>query len=116
MIEFDMGDLDGLARDVGSAGRRVKERAQTIVRKTGHDVVTDAQQLVPVDTGALKNSIGVDFDPDDLGFEAGPTMEYGPFVEWGTSRMPPQPYMTPAFDRRIEPAMEAVEQISGQIL
>lgn len=119
MIEFDMSEVNALARDLDAAGPRAVERSQVVVKKTGHDTVSDAETLVPVDTGNLKNSISVDFDADGLGFEAGPTAHYGGYVEYGTSnedesvRMSPQPYMNPAFDRRLTPAMQAFEQIVG---
>lgn len=111
-----MGELLRLADDLGDAGPQVEDRCKRVVEKTGHDVVSDAQALAPVDTGNLKNSISVDFDADGLGFEAGPTANYAHFLEWGTSRMAPQPYMIPAFDRRIEPAIEALGQVAGRIL
>lgn len=114
-LDIDTSELTDLARDLGAAPTRVEERASVVVQRTGHDVVADAQAIVPVDTGLLKNSIGVDFDPDGLGFEAGPTASYAAFVEWGTSRMAPQPYMTPAFDRRIPPAIDALEPIAGNL-
>jgi HK97 gp10 family phage protein len=116
VIEFDASEVERLADDLNEAGPRAVERAKLAISKTGHDTVADAQNLVPVDTGNLKNSIGVDIDPDGLGFEAGPTANYGHYVEYGTSRMSPQPYMMPAFDRRLPPAYEAFGQIVGGIL
>jgi HK97 gp10 family phage protein len=113
MIEFDMSEVNALARDLDAAGPRAVERSQVVVGKTGHDTVSDAETLVPVDTGNLKNSLGVDFDDDGLGFEAGTAVDYGRYVEYGTSRMSPQPYMHPAFDRQLPPAMQAFEQIVG---
>jgi HK97 gp10 family phage protein len=40
--------------------------------------------------------------PGDLTAEVGPTAEYGAFVEYGTSRMRAQPYMTPASEQAGE--------------
>jgi HK97 gp10 family phage protein len=86
------------------------------VQKTGHDVVRDAQAFAPVDTGNLRNSIGVDFDSDRLGFEAGPTASYAPYLEWGTSRMGPHAFMGPAFDRNVPAFIAASEELGGVIL
>lgn len=113
---WDTSDLDKLAADLAQAGPKAETLAKAVVRKTGFDTVAGAQTVAPVDTGNLKNSIGVDFDPDGLGFEAGPTANYGHFVEYGTSRMSPQPYMGPAFDRAVGPLPEVFKQIGEKAL
>jgi hypothetical protein len=48
--------------------------------------------------------------------EVGPTVEYGLFQEIGTSTMPPQPYMAPAFDRRVPGYELALAQVAEQEL
>ena len=116
MIDFDASEIERLADDLDGAGPRAIEQARTVVGKTGHDTVTAAQRLVPVDTGFLKSSIGVDIDGDGLGFDAGPTASYGHFVEWGTSRMSPQPYLMPAFDQQLPQAYAALEQVAAGML
>jgi hypothetical protein len=57
------------------------------------------QARTPVDTGNLKSSESVDVD--GLRFEAGPTADYGEYVELGTSRMAAEPYAGPAFDQEL---------------
>lgn len=115
MIEFDASDVNRFAHDLEEAAPRVLAGARLVVRKTGHDTVRGAQQLAPVDTGHLRSSIGVDIDPDGLGFEVGPYASYGHFVEWGTSRMSPQPYLLPAFDAQLPAAFEALEQVLARM-
>jgi HK97 gp10 family phage protein len=109
-------DLNRLEVDLLEGGLRVAAQASLAVRKNGFYVVRDAQIFCPVDTGALKNSIGVDFDGDGLGYEAGPTMEYAPHVEWGTSRMGPHAFLGPAFDRNLPDVITALEQLGGSIV
>jgi HK97 gp10 family phage protein len=116
MISWDMSEVRALADDLGDAGPRVVERSRLVVEKTGYDTVADAQTLCPVRTGHLKSTIDADYDADGLGFEAGATASYAHFVEFGTSRMSPQPYLMPAFDRRVPPAFQALEQVAGDIL
>lgn len=115
-MEFDASDVDRLGRDLEEAVPRVLAGARLVVGKTGHDVVRGAQQLAPVDTGHLRSSIGVDIDPDGLGFEAGPYADYGHYVEFGTSRMSPQPYLLPAFDAQLPAAFEALGQVVERML
>jgi hypothetical protein len=120
-----------LARDIEHNADMVPGKARLIVEKTGHDTVALAQAGAPVDTGYLKNSISVDFD--GLGFEAGPTAEYGAYVEEGTDPhdipdafgwgitvhhpgTPAEPYMGPAADVTIPRALEAFGHLGGQAL
>lgn len=105
-----------LAVALHDAGPEAVEKAKTVVSKSRHDVVAGAQAICPVDTGNLKNSIGVDFDEDGLGWEAGPTANYGAYVEYGTRRMAPQAYMGPSFDRVAAEVQPLLEQIAGGIL
>lgn len=54
----------------------------------------EAVKRVPVDTGNLKESIGHSTDDDAAYCFA--NAEYAPYQEYGTSRMPGQPYLRPA--------------------
>lgn len=113
---FDDAELRAFAAVLDEAGSSTIRKAQGAVVKTGADIVGDARGTVAVDTGYLKSTIGMDVDPDGLGLEAGPTAEYGAFVERGTSRMAPQPYLGPAFDRRAPGLERAIRDLGGDIL
>lgn len=111
---FESSGLRSLSIDLGRAGARAVPLASKAVRKTAHDIEADAKVFVPVDTGNLRNSISTDVGV--LSAEIGPTAEYGLYVEGGTSRMAPQPYMDPAADRREPELVKALEQIADGIL
>lgn len=53
-----------------------------------------AKRLCPVDTGNLRNSISHANDKDSA--YIGSNVEYAPYVELGTKRMKPRPYLKPA--------------------
>ena len=117
-VSGDFSELRDLAADLSKAGPEAAERAKVVVRKTALDVEASAKVYAPVDTGFLRTSIGntVTIGGDVIEAEVGPTAEYGLYVELGTSRMAPQPYLAPAFDR-VEPGfVAAMEQIGGEIL
>lgn len=103
-VHIDTSQVHQLAADMRRHADETEAKAEEIVAKVTHDIVATAQAIVPVDTGNLKNSIGAEVS--GLTGEAGPTAEYGAYVEFGTSRMSPQPYMGPAFDMN-EPKFEA---------
>lgn len=140
-MAWDVSDLNGLIDNLGKAGPKAEKLTQLIVKKIGFDTVAGAQKRVPVDTGNLKNTIGQDFDDDGMGFEAGPTANYGADVEYGTQAHEirprdakalhwvdsegrdmfrrrvwhpgtrPQPYMRPAFDEAVKP----IDNVMGQV-
>lgn len=113
-LYVDTTEVRHLAFDLGKAPADVEEKAARAIAKTAHEIEADAKAIVSVDTGFLKNSISTDVD--GLTAEIGPTANYGVYVEEGTSRMSPEPYMRPAFDRRKEGLVQALEQIAGDIL
>ena len=56
-----------------------------------------AKEIVPVDTGALQESIHVE-KGDQLGeYRVVASEPYAAFVEFGTSKMAAQPYLIPAW-------------------
>lgn len=99
----DASGLHSLGYDLTKAGTKAQNMAREAVAKTAADITGDAKQFAPVDTGNLKSSIGHDLSNagGESSAEIGPTANYGLFVETGTSRMAPQPFVGPAFDRRI---------------
>ncbi|GAA2860106.1 HK97-gp10 family putative phage morphogenesis protein [Nonomuraea rubra] len=143
MNGWDTSELDGLIKDLDEVAPRTEALTRTVVKKIGHDTVTLGQNKAPVDTGNLKNSIGVDPIDDWMGFEAGPTAAYGADVEYGTEPheikarnagalfwegaehpvksiqhpgTDPQPYMRPAFDQATEPLDKVMAQIAKKAI
>lgn len=59
-------------------------------------VQRSARDFVPVDTGILKGSIRTQLYPKQQTGVVYTTTEYAPYVEFGTRKMPAQPFMVPA--------------------
>ncbi len=70
------------------------------LQAAGTDAVNEAQGLVPVGTGALKNSIYTEVKGNDT-VAIGAREEYGPYVEYGTSKQNAQPFIEPAAQRAL---------------
>lgn len=102
-----MDDLRTLAADLTKAGAKAQNMARLVVEKTTLDIEADAKNYSPVRTGNLRASIGHTYSYEDGAVESeiGPTASYGSYLEFGTSRMAPRPYMAPALERRA-PAFE----------
>jgi HK97 gp10 family phage protein len=68
-------------------------------------IATEAARIVPIDTGALCSSIRWQkIDKNTVEIYAGDpgNVDYAAFVEFGTYKMDPQPYMRPAVDSQIK--------------
>lgn len=91
---------------IGTLGKVINEGGSAAA-----DVVVShaKKDYVPVDTGNLKKSITKQKTSE--GWEIGPTMDYGLYVEIGTSRMAAQPYMAPASDNHQDEIREAFAKI-----
>jgi HK97 gp10 family phage protein len=80
-LKLNMGEVNSKREEVVA---RIMRRAAEI-----------AKEIVPVDTGALRDSISA--GPDYLAAD----MPYASFVEYGTEKMDAQPFMTPAINQAI---------------
>lgn len=75
--------------------------AEEVVDNLGVIALKAARQTVPVDTGALKQSLNLDVDKK--GFDAvatvGTPLDYAAEVEYGSGSKSPQPYLRPALEQ-----------------
>jgi len=83
----------------------LRRQASAAIRKAAFDIEAHAKAVVPVDTGNLKNSIQTTME-DDLTAVVGTHVEYAPYVEFGTYKMSPRPYLGPAAEA-VRPSLEA---------
>ena len=82
------------------------EKTRAVVKKASFDVEGQGKNRVPVDTGALKNSISTEFEDGGLTGIVAPHTDYALFVELGTRRQSAQPYLIPAAEA-VRPAFIA---------
>lgn len=87
------------------------EPVKAVVRKHTAELQQKAMQKAPVDTGALKRSIMLDISDGGLTGTVEPTMDYAPYVEWGTRFMSAQPFMKPAFDEQAPQFKSDLERL-----
>lgn len=69
-----------------------------------------AKNIVPVDTGHLRDSINSTSEPISDGAKAtiGTNVEYAAYVELGTSRMQAEPYLHPALQKNKDKAKNLI--------
>jgi HK97 gp10 family phage protein len=110
--------LDELFEALGDQKAAVRKAQGPALRAAGAVVETEAKQLVPVDTGTLRDAIVVDAIRRGgvvVAVEVGPTIPpafHAHLVEFGTDRgSPAQPFMRPAWDTRKKEALDAAKTI-----
>lgn len=98
---------------IPQVSRKIEGLAERVVRKTAFDLQAHAQQIVPVDTGFLRNSI-LTTQTGPLSATVGTNAEYAAYVELGTATQTPQPYLGPAAEAvrsGFEAAFQAIDKL-----
>jgi HK97 gp10 family phage protein len=85
-----------LHSDLTRIAAKCPQAAEAALELTARDILTVAQALSPVDTGAMRDSGAVE-TPSPGVRHVGFGVEYAPFNEYGTVNMPATPFLTPAF-------------------
>lgn len=88
--------------------RAIHSALVTAISKAAVHVQGEAKMRVPVRTGNLKGSITQEVD--GLTGTVGTNVEYAPFVEYGTVRQSPQPYLFPALDENKDNIRQMIRE------
>ncbi len=107
-IEIDTKKLDKFAE-------KMNWSVDWALGATSFQVTGLAQSTVPVDTGALKNSLGPT-RVKELEYQVGDHVEYGIYVELGTHKMAARPFLVPALRKAIQQICDAVEKEFAKVL
>lgn len=117
-VSFGTDDLDRLVATFDAKVVGMDSRTSLVVRKAAFDVERYAKQGAAVDTGFMRSSIHTVIQTNNwrtYGAEVIAEAFYSFFVEHGTTRMAPQPFMGPALDR-VEPGfMAALEALADPL-
>lgn len=89
--------LDKLLKRFEEIEKAVEDGTEAALEQFGVIVQEDAKRYCPVDTGRLQGSIKSKVENNTV--IVGTDVEYAAYVEFGTSRQRPQPYLTPAFEQ-----------------
>lgn len=104
-IKIDTRVLDRITAEM-------RPKVAAIIEEHGFAIASEAAQNAPVDTGALRNSITSESQmTGELQFTVQDGVEYGIFVELGTSKMAAQPFLIPALEHWRTPFYNAFQEL-----
>lgn len=103
-FRLDVTELAQYAERLEETAKEVQPAARKLTGQYANLIVKEAKRLVPVRTGNLRDSIRVtpSSEAGRLGLAAAgiaADAPYAGFVEFGTARMRPRPYIRPAVKR-----------------
>ncbi len=79
---------------------RNETKARTALERAAFAIEARAKLRAPVRTGNLRASLRA-VRVADLAWRVGTHVHYAPFVELGTRKMAPRPYLIPAFEETV---------------
>lgn len=79
-----------------------KQKLHDKLQDLGVRIVSKAKRKCPVDTGRLRSSLTFDVDKSSDILIVGTNVEYSKYVEFGTEKMRPQPYLRPAIKQVLQ--------------
>lgn len=106
--------LDDLMAGLEREWSQAVTRGAEAVAQTAKKIEATARELAPVGpTGDLRSSIHT--SGTGTFREVGPSARYGRFVEFGTFKDAPQPFMWPAADRHEGDLVRDLERLVGEL-
>lgn len=110
----DVSQLEAFAARAAAAAGVAEAASIKVVADITNKVAQDARSLVPVLTGALKGSI----TPHVAGLfgEVTADIRYAEYVEFGTYKDTPQPFMMPALEANEDPFATELLAVVGDAI
>ncbi|WP_017602207.1 HK97-gp10 family putative phage morphogenesis protein [Nocardiopsis lucentensis] len=94
-LSVQVRGVDSLADRIRLLRPRMRRATIAAVTEAGQGLEDGMKALAPVDTGRLRDSIRHEVEGTTATAGPGREVDYAIFVEFGTSRMPAQPYVRP---------------------
>ena len=126
-MEIEIVGLRELEDKLSNLDEKLKRALEEALEEIAEKIRDDAKDLAPVDTGSLRKSIRVEKEGDlqvsviaggggVINPRTGREVDYAGYVEFGTSKMSPQPYMQPALEKNRDEILRIVKEKVLEVL
>jgi HK97 gp10 family phage protein len=118
MDNIELSGVDEILNKLQKIGVNVSRLENQALRNAAEPVLEDAKANAPIRTGKLKEGlkisgvknrdgtkyvlVGIDKSDNSKIF-------YGKFIEFGTSKMSPRPFLEPAYDKNKKEILERIK-------
>jgi len=120
-MEIEIVGLTELEDKLSNLEEKLTKALAEALEEVSEKIRDDAKGFVPVDTGSLRKSIRVERKGSlevsiiaggggVINPRTGREVNYAGYVEFGTSRMSPQPYMQPALEKNRDEVLRIVKE------
>ncbi|MCT4543489.1 MAG: HK97 gp10 family phage protein [Vallitalea sp.] len=108
---FELNGMEDILSKLEQMGKNVDNIKEKALKKAGEVFAEEIRNNVPVDTGNLKDNIGVG-ELEEGSVKVGATKDafYLKFLELGTKNITPNPVMTRAYETKKNEAKKVIEQ------
>lgn len=108
-IKIDVKGVEETIAKLSVMNTKARKAVEQQIAESALNIQMGAKKRCPVRTGALRNSITVDFY-GKMSAQIGPHMPYAAYVEYGTKKMAAQPYLFPAFEEERPKLEEGIKK------
>jgi HK97 gp10 family phage protein len=110
-VRINTAQVDRFARRLQTASNTIENEADRVEQEWGENLASEMRSQAPVMTGELRRSIE-QVEPGGIAIRA----PYWRFLEYGTSRMSPQPFIRPAMKRITPPAKKDAAERAKRLI
>lgn len=114
-LSIKIEGLDGLIVKIPKTKKRLVDKARLAILEATFNCQREARVLVPKDTKNLMRSIQARLTAGGFQGIVGTNVNYAAFVEFGTRKQNPQPYLGPAFDKISKEFDEQLRKIAAEL-
>jgi len=120
-MEIEIIGLKELEEKLSNLEEKLSKALAEALEEISEKIRDDAKNFAPIDTGALRKSIRIEKKGKlqvsiiaggggVINPRSGREVDYAGYVEFGTSRMAPQPFMQPALEKNRDEILRIVKE------